>query len=216
LYPEKLKYPFVEISGKEFTQNIGFHITDNKSKNVLLGILLGVFSSMGMLIGSILTGRYVFDWSNLQLEQVLFSLVPGIWEEVFFRGIMMMVLINHLKDVKKAAIYQSLIFAALHFYGYQLWDLIDLLSIFFMGLTFTYLCHKTNSLVPAMIFHFIHDAFIFLFQVPDGVYNGNFENGVFFISLWGMLLVGCLITYIFTEKWNYKQTPLLYDVKKFE
>ena len=66
-----------------------------------------------MLIASLLTGRYVFDIDNLSFEQIAFSTVPGVWEEVYFRGIIMMVLLFALKDLRRAMVVQCVIFGLL-------------------------------------------------------------------------------------------------------
>ena len=214
IFPKKIKIPFGEIGAKEFSQNIGLYKPDNLLKSILLGITLGICTLSGMLIGSILTGRYKFNLEQLELEQIIFATTPGVWEEVFYRGMLMFVLFQVIKDVKKAAIIQSIIFGLVHFRSFDFWSIVDIISVIFIGLGLTYVAYKTNSLIPGIIFHFLHDGFIFLVQTPDGIYYGTYENIVFFISLWIMLGVGCLITKISVEKGNIAQTKILYDLSK--
>ena len=46
--------------------------------------------------------------------------------------------------------------------------LIDVVSIFFMGLLFAYVTLKTGSLLPAVIFHYLHDIFVLFVQNTPG------------------------------------------------
>ncbi len=214
LYPRKLKIPFGDISAKEFSQKIGFTTPTHFWKNCLLGILLAMCTLTGMLIASIATGRYVFDINTITIEQVLFSTVPGVWEEVFWRGILMMVLIGYFKEVKKPFIIQSVIFGLAHIHALDLWSMVDLGSVMILGLGFTYIALKTNSLVPGIIFHFLHDAFLFVVQVPGGDFIGASENLIFYGCLWGMVAIGCIITKLASEKFKLVQSIKLYDFTK--
>ena len=214
IFPKIIKIPFGEIGANEFSQNIGLYKPDNLLKNILLGITLGICTLSGMLIGSILTGRYKFNLEQLELEQIIFATTPGVWEEVFFRGMLMFVLFQMIKDVKKAAIIQSIIFGIGHFQSFDVWSMVNIISVIFIGFALTYVAYKTNSLIPSIIFHFLYDGFIFLVQTPDRSYYGTYENIVFFISLWIMTGVGCLITKISVEKGNIAQTKNLYDLSK--
>ncbi len=213
IFPKKIKIPFGEIGAKEFLKNIGLYKPDNFLKNLLLGITLGTCTLLGMLIGSMLTGRYKFNLAQLEVEQIIFSTAPAVWEEVFYRGLLMFVLFQVIKDVKKAAIIQSIIFGIAHFQSFEFWSIVDIISVIFIGLGFTYVAYKTNSLIPGILFHFLHDAFLFLVQIPDGYY-GTYENIIFYISLWIMLGLGCLLTKISVEKGNIAKTKILYDLSK--
>ena len=214
LIPQVLKFPFGEVRPTEFARKIGLSRPQGAIKNIILGIILAVCSLTGLIIGSIFTGRYSFDLAAITLEQIVFSTVPGIWEEVFYRGILMFVLLGVVKEVRKAAILQSAIFALFHLRGLELWLLVDIGSVFFFAISFTYTAYKTNSLIPGIVFHVIHDALLFLALVPDKVYIGTFENLAFYVSLWIMLGVGCLITKLGAEKIGIRQPTKLYDIAK--
>ena len=83
-----------------------------------------------------------------------------------------------------------------------------------MGYMFAYVSHKSNSLIPSMMYHFIHDAFIYLVQVPGGDYYGLYENLIFFISMWMMLGIMYFIVNFVTKNWNIKNNEILYDLNK--
>ena len=214
IFPKKLKAPFGETDAKTFVKNIGLYVPDNFGKNVMLGLFLGLCTLTGMLFGSIFTGRYVFNLGQLELTQVIFATAPGVWDEVFFRGVITFLLLYKLKNLPKAIIIQSLIFGIAHIYSFQFWAIVDIFSIVLMGLAFSYVAYKTNSLIPAIIFHYIHDAFIFLVQTPDAAYHGVLENIGFFLSLWIMLGLGCLITRYLVVKIDIAQDMVLYDLAK--
>ena len=214
LYPKKLRVPFGEVSTTDFSKKIGLYIPARPARAVLLGVVLAACSLTGMLIGSLLTGRYLFDMDNLSIEQVAFATVPAVWEEVYFRGIMMMVLLFALKDLRKAIVVQCAIFGLLHFQGVGLWDLVDIFSLTLIALVLVYATHRTNVLFSAIVFHFLHDAFIFVVQVPDGEYVGAYENIVFYACLWAMLGVGTLIIKYASERWEISEPVQLYDLAK--
>jgi membrane protease YdiL (CAAX protease family) len=120
----------------------------------------------------------------------------------------MFVLIKKGVETKKAIIIQSIIFGLAHFGSLEFWDVFDIISVIFLGLIFTYSANKTGSLITPMIFHFIHDAFIFLVQVPDGLYIGTAEHIAFYLGLWPMICVGFLLVKIF----NIKNKSLIKDL----
>lgn len=214
LYPRKLRIPFGKVTAEEFARGIGLYTPRGLGRNIALGVVLAACTLSGMLVGSLLTGRYEFDVGNVTVEQVAFSTVPGVWEEVYFRGILMMALLFAIKDARKAMVLQSVIFGLMHFRGVGLWDLADVLSVVLIGLAMTYAAYKTNVLLPVIVFHFLHDAFLFLVQVPDAAYNGVYENLAFYAGLWAMLGVGCIVTKFASERLGIRQPEELYDLDK--
>ena len=214
LYPQILKIPFGEVKPMDFVQRIGLSKPQGLIKYIILGVILAMCSLTGLMVGSILTGLYSFDLAALTIEQLAFSTVPGVWEEIYFRGILMFILLIILKDVRKAIVFQSIIFGLLHFRGLEIWALVDIFTVVLIALTYSYTAHKTNSLIPTIVAHYLHDAFLFLVQVQKGVQLGTFENLLVCISLWMMLGVGCLITKLAAEKIGITQPTVLYDMNK--
>jgi membrane protease YdiL (CAAX protease family) len=163
-----------------------------------------------MLIGSLLTGRYVLDWSTVNLTQILFSINPGIWEEFFFRGVIMLSLLGITGSVKKAAFIQIVLFGLTHIKGTDLW--VDVISVMVIAIGFTYTAWKTRTLVAGIVFHFLHDAFLFLPQVPGAEYIGVLENVAYFGSLWVMVGVGCMLTKFSSDRLGVKADEELYTL----
>jgi hypothetical protein len=65
LFPMILRLPFADVEWSEYLHRLGFYLPQNAWKHVLLGFLLAVCTLSGMLIGSLLSGRYELDWSTV-------------------------------------------------------------------------------------------------------------------------------------------------------
>lgn len=122
-------------------------------KHTGLGLTLAAWTLSGMLVGSILTGQYVLDVANITLSQAVFALVPGSWEKVFFRGILMVVLLKATKSLKKAFLTQCVLFALCHIKGTSLYAAVEVFSVFLIAIGFTCVAYKTRSLVAGITFH---------------------------------------------------------------
>lgn len=202
LFPKVFKIPFGKVRVSEFIQRIGLKIPEKPYRFVLLGIIAALISLTGMLIGSILTGKYVFDRSTINLAHAIFSLTPGIWEEVFYRGILMIVLLQMTKSFKKAAIFQIIIFALTHIKGFDFLSFLDAFSVGLIAIAFTYQAYKTKSLIPGIIFHYLHDTFLFAVQLPDGEYVEFQENALFYAALWLSILAVVGVTKKLSEYYH--------------
>jgi hypothetical protein len=84
LFPRKLRLPFGDVDWSEYMRRLGFYLPREAWKHVLLGSLLAVCTLSGMLIGSLLLGRYELDWSTVNIPHLIFSINPGLWEEFFY------------------------------------------------------------------------------------------------------------------------------------
>ena len=202
--------PFGKITLGEFLHRLGIYRQEKLVRHVLLGVILGALSLFGMLVGSMLSGMYVFDPSTIDVSQIVFSVNPGLWEELFYRGILMVLLIRDTKSVRKAVLIQVIFFSLSHVKGFDLWSLVDVFSVSLLALGFTYTAYKTRSLIPGILYHFLHDALIFVVQVPGEVALSNTQNTVFFILLWVAVGVGCLVTKISAEQFGVKEKEELY------
>jgi hypothetical protein len=105
------------------------------------------------------------------------------------------------------------LFGLLHIKGIDLWALVDLISVMILALAFTYTAYKTRTLIASIIFHFLHDAFLFLPQVPGGEYVGYFENIVFYASLWLMVGVSCVLIKFSADRLAVKAEQELYTLE---
>lgn len=193
LFPKIYRAPFGAIPLKEYLTRIGLYFPVHAWKHILLGIALAGCTLAGMLISSFMTGRYVVNWSTVNPEHILFSLNPGIFEEVFYRGIIVMLLLPLTRSLWKALLLQIVIFGLAHIKGLDLPAFIDAFSVAVIAIAFTYAAFKTRALLAGIVFHSLHDSFLFFVQVPEGVYMGMKENIVFYGMLWFSVGIGCLL-----------------------
>ena len=214
VFPKLFEIPFGKIDSRKWAKQLGFYFPQNAWKHILLGIILAGCTLSGMLVASVLTGKYSLDWSRLNLPHLVFSLNPAIWEELFYRGVIMIILLRTTGSVKHAAIIQITIFGLLHIKGINLWDFADTFTVAVLALGFTFAAYKTNALITGIIFHYLHDALLFLVQLPNSVSTGTAENILFYAILWSMVALGCMIIHLAADKFQVRATTELYAVKK--
>lgn len=157
-------------------------------------MILALCTLSGMLLASLLTGKYELNFRSVTVTHLVFCLNPGVWEEVFYRGIQMMVLLRLTKSLRMAAVIQIVIFGLSHFKGMSILSGIDAASVMILGMGFTYTAYKTRSLAAGIVFHYFHDSFLFVVQVPGSVQMGVLDMVFFYVFLWSMVGVGCLVT----------------------
>ena len=214
LFPRVFGIPFGKIPLRNFTQKIGLHLPDSSWKHILLGVILALCTLSGMLVASILSGNDVPNFGAITLPHSVFSLNPGIWEEVFYRGVLMMVLLRLTKSLRKAAAIQIALFGFSHVKGVDIPALFEVISVTIIGIGFTYAAYKTRSLVAGIVFHYLHDAFLFFVQPPGGEYTGLLDNALFYAMLWSMVGLGCLATKFAAEKFKARALTDLYALEK--
>jgi len=213
LFPKKLKAPFGDMDLSSYLHRLGFYLPRKAWKHILLGTILAICTLSGMLIGSLLTGRYELDWSTVDISHILFSINPGIWEEFFFRGVIVLVLLRITGSLRQAALIQVVLFGLTHIKGTDLSAWADVLTVIVLAVGFTYTAYKTRTLVAGIVFHFLHDAFLFLPQVPGVELFGVSEHIVFNVSLWIMVGVGCLLTKFSSDRLGVKAEDELYVLR---
>jgi len=184
LFPRVFKIPFGKVSVKDFIFKVGLYRPDNIFKYIIIGVISAIITLSGMMLASYQIGKYIPTLSTITLTQAVFSLTPGIWEEILFRGVIMIVLLRLTKSLKKAAVIQIILFGLVHIKGFDLISFVDAFSVLIMAISFTYITYKTKSLIPAIIFHYLHDTFLFFVQLPDGQYEGFSDNAIFYSFLW--------------------------------
>jgi membrane protease YdiL (CAAX protease family) len=214
LFPQTLKSPFGDLDLSTYLHRLGFYLPQNAWKHILLGTVLAICTLSGMLIGSLLTGRYELDWSTVDLNHILFSINPGIWEEFFFRGVILLLLLRVTGSIRQAALIQMVLFGLTHIKGTDLAAWADVLTVMILAVGFTYTAYKTRTLIAGIVFHFLHDAFLFLPQVPGVELFGISEYIAFNGSLWIMVGVGCLLTKIASDRLGVKAEDELYSFRK--
>jgi membrane protease YdiL (CAAX protease family) len=215
LFPKWLGIPFGRIETREFLRRVGFYPPDRAWRHVALGLTLAACTLSGMLLASILTGKYTVDVSTVDLPHLVFSLNPALWEELFYRGVLMLLLLKFTRSLRQAAVIQVVLFGLMHIKGVDVWSLVDSLSVMVLAIGYTYVAYKTRSLVAGIVFHYFHDAFLYLVQLPGGVYTGVAENVMFYGLLWLMAGIGCIIAKLAADNWGVRAPRDLYSLESY-
>ena len=213
LFPRWLGIPFGKIETREFLRKIGFYLPEHTWKHLVLGLILALCTLSGMFIASILTGRYTMNISTINLPQMVFSLNPALWEELFYRGVFVFLLMKFGRSLKTALVIQAVLFGVAHIKGADIGALVDAFSVIVLTVGFTYAAYKTRSLAAGIVFHYFHDAFLFFVQVPGGTYTGVAENVKFYGFLWLMTGIGCAITWLAADKFGIRTPTELYKIE---
>jgi len=204
LMPYVIGLPNGRKSFQDYCRDIRLLPVTPIGRNILLGLLMAALTLSCIFLASLLTGHFVFDWSTVPALRWVKGLTRGIWEEVFFRGIIL-VLFMRLYPLRRAVFLSTFLFAVVHLnpMAINLEMIVDVISIFFMGLLFTYLVLKTGSLLPAIIFHYVHDIFVLLVQNTPGAVE-TLASVLLYAFLWIALIIGATLTKYIVERWPTK------------
>jgi membrane protease YdiL (CAAX protease family) len=205
LMPYVIGLPNGRKSLKEYARDIRLLPMKPAGRNILLGLLVAALTLSSILLASFLTGHFVLDWSIVPSLRWVKGLTRGIWEEVFFRGIIL-VLFMRVYSKRMAVLLAAFLFAIIHLdpLNLNLLMIVDTISIFFMGLLFTYMALKSGSLLPGIIFHYFHDIFVMLVQNTPGA-DETLSSALLFSFLWIALAIGAGLTKLIVERWPTKE-----------
>lgn len=166
IVPRFLKLPDDTQSLRKYLENIRLLSFHSLKRNMGLAILCSLIILTSGLVFSILTGYYVFDPNQIlppDSTTLFVGFVPGIWEEVAWRGVILTVLLKNYRE-RKAIVISSILFSVPHLLNLLgvaittesiLSALAQLVYTFFLGLLFAYLVIRTDSLLPAIIVHYV-------------------------------------------------------------
>lgn len=165
IVPFGLKLPNDKENFVEHSRSIGLSNIKPLWRNLVLGfgaIVMYGFSTV--LLGEIF-GDYFFI-ENLFLIGInwflfVFALVPGIWEEISFRGI-----IFNLESKKyrttTVVLLNGIIFGLFHITNILGQNLtMTLIQVYYascLGISFAYMYSKTRSLLPCILTHYLIDS----------------------------------------------------------
>ncbi len=176
IVPFGLHLPNGKESFKDFTQSIRLSQFHPWKRNLCLGLSYTAIFWLCTLCFSLLAGEYVFDptvifgWpepNNLRIFLFIDMLIPGIWEEIAFRGVILTLLLKNYSK-KKSIIIDGLLFGGMHFINIiegadVVLTIIQMVYASTVGFAFAYMFIKTESLVPCIIAHYLIDVFGALF-----------------------------------------------------
>jgi len=197
IVPFLFSIPEKKLSFRRYFKQI--RLSNIKPIIAILG--LGIATSLVYLLflylstlvsAKILQGEFFFDlrylWVDAGFSEYIYrALIPGIWEEVAFRGIVLVLLLKIYSE-RTSIIINSVSFGLFH-----LINLVNMrssptpevvaINVTFQviyttaaGFVFAYLFVKTNSLIPSILSHYLIDALgpflqVILFGAPISLAN---------------------------------------------
>jgi len=196
-------------SSRDFIGSIRLHPNKMTSRNILLGIIVSFSFFICVVFTAILLGVYTSNFSLLVSPDYenglgwfifIFALIPGMWEEIAFRGIILTFLLSRY-SVKKALIFDGFLFALFHIFNYLILGQ-DLLSVLLqsiaavlVGVTLAYLTIKTGSILPAIIIHYSIDVILF---ISGFIFDFSNDNSTLIFALLSLIVIPPLLIYLFT------------------
>ena len=221
--PKGMKLPEKSDSFKDYTKKIRLSTTKPLLRNILLGVGSFVIFGVVVLLGATTLGNYVFDPSilfgnpnpyiiglaGLGWFLFIYMLIPGIWEETVYRGVVIPMLLKKY-HVRTSLIISSVIFGFGHTFNLITYTLIGidpltaLISVSYqvtyatlLGFAFGYMYIKSKSLLPSIILHYLIDSVGLIFL--NTYISDIFLTGVFLICFLGLIpaiLITLLVKFV--------------------
>lgn len=145
--------------------------------------------------------RALSEGRQLRQDQVIpyvlvFALLPALCEEIAFRGFILSGLLKHFRP-RTAVLLSSFLFALFHMNVFQF------LPAFFLGVVLGLLTVRSRSLVPAVMFHLLHNSVLI-----GGIHLvANLEDAVppFVKQLWYPFIAICFLAALALLWWLYRK-----------
>ncbi|MEE9379395.1 MAG: type II CAAX endopeptidase family protein [Candidatus Lokiarchaeia archaeon] len=194
--PRGLKLPRKE-SFKDFSRTIGLSTVKPLWRNIFLGVISIVIFGLSLILVGNLLGTWFLDWSILFVNPsittgfgwfiFILMLIPGIWEEVAFRGVILNLQLKKYSN-RTSIILNGVLFGLFHLtnliFGADLFlTLMQAIYASCIGIAFAYIYVRTKSLLPAILAHYLLDSVGQLFLVPFFISNPTYLNQALFLIL---------------------------------
>ena len=155
-----------------------------------LGVLI-IFDTLDRIIHRLVTTPdYIIDLGQIMQPDstagyiflfLAVVIMAPIGEEIVFRGFLQKFLEQHWKDITRAVLVTSLLFAMIHFNPF--WTI----QIYMLGIILGFLSWKTQSIIPSIILHSMNNGVAFvltIFEESDlSIYLYNENVSPVFICL---------------------------------
>ena len=143
---------------------------DTLVNSVLLSIsVIILFDALERIINKIVpTPDYIIDLGKIMQPDSAMGFIflflavvimAPIGEEMVFRGFLQKFLEEYWKDITRAILISSLIFAMIHFNPY--WTI----QIYLLGIILGFLSWKTKSIIPSIILHSLNNGIAFILTI---------------------------------------------------
>lgn len=159
-------FSFRKISWKEILISVGLGIVVfllNVFVSTFFSFILSMFGYHSRGAETVITG-----WDQFALQIFLAAILPGIFEEVTHRG--MLLKGYHSLGLKRSVLYSALLFGLIHMNVNQTF------FTFIIGIILAMVTLSSGSIFPAMIIHFSNNFYnnYFLFASQNDLFLGNF------------------------------------------
>jgi membrane protease YdiL (CAAX protease family) len=207
--PFGMKLPFKKQEFGDYLENIGLGKRQSIMKNIGIGLFSFVIFSAISLIGGVLLGIYKFvpeiifgtpTYGNFGWFIFIIMLIPGIWEEFSFRGVMIP---NLGRKYSKwgTILISGIAFGLAHsmnfiivLAGGNIFNvLIQIIYATTLGFAFGYMFVRTESLIPCIVLHYLIDSLgqLFLYVVFP-----NWVSLILYLLLFIAVIPICIIIFI--------------------
>jgi membrane protease YdiL (CAAX protease family) len=178
-------------------------------RNILLGLIVSLSIAICVAFTAILLGVYTSNFSLLVSSNYenglgwfvfIFALIPGIWEEIAFRGIILSFLLSKY-SVRKAAIFDGILFSVFHIFNYLILGqdldsvLLQSIAAIFVGVSLSFLVIKTNSLLPAILIHYSIDVTLF---ISGFIFDLSDSNSALIFVVLSLIVLPPILISLFT------------------
>jgi membrane protease YdiL (CAAX protease family) len=193
IIPFILYFSKKDLSLKDYFKD-DIRLTKGVSINVtiLVGIISALCFFLICIIVALALGVLNLDFSilfsnpdtgNVGWFIFFYALIPGIWEEMTFRGVILTTIKRKYSE-KIAILFSSVLFGLFHFTNLLFQPLEMVIFYFIMstlyGITWGYMVIKCESVLPSILAHYLIDAFGYA-VLTNPMNAGQSIAGTFFI-----------------------------------
>lgn len=185
---------------KEYSEHMRVKKGVSITKTVSMGILPVLGFILLMLILALLLGIFNPDPTVLIVDYKWFvfflALVPGIWEELAFRGVVLSNL-QQKYSPKMSVLTSAILFGLFHFSNLVKDDLTTVIFFVIMatafGIGWGYIVIKSNSILPAIFIHYAVDVVLIGPLFTDVGLATDVSISLFLVSLTILFPIVCVI-----------------------
>ncbi|MCG8569725.1 MAG: hypothetical protein MJB14_06270 [Spirochaetes bacterium] len=210
VFPRVFGIPFGEVSLKVFFLKSGLYPTKAMLFYIFLGFLLAALSLTGMAFGSFFSGYPFLGFQQLDTTQFVKSINPAFWNELFFRVILVVLLLEFMTAKRWIILIVSLLFTLTQIRGFSFDHFLSLSSIFLTSILLCIFVYRTNSLYGVITFQYLNLSLTPLFhRLPSTARLDQYF--LFYSSYWIALGLGVLIVIYGTKLFSIKPNHIVYQ-----
>ena len=183
IIPYGIELPNERTTFNKYLNDIRLSTIKPIKRNIILGLCCSIVFCISMLWANLIIDQYNFDLkyifgtpqdiNNRGWFIFVFMLIPGIWEEIAFRGVILSLLLKKYSK-RNAILIDGILFGCYHFFnlvgGYDILFIITQVTFAMLcGISWAYLYVKAESLLPCIFTHYFLNVFAQLFLRFPGV-----------------------------------------------